>query len=294
MRISRSHSDVGQSRTISMHDGYQPFRRQGSRESSGSEGKGPEHREFDSRIFRRNPDKQVTFQDEQQTSPPRMQHNRDGMQPYRRPNQRQDRRSWDNDIENQLPREIVNNPLLRNANGRQNQSDKNDRHWDQHDRRSYPQGRNDRNWGQGDSGQRNRNDHHWDQHDRRGNTRYDQDGKGNNFRGRGRNNSTSDDYDRNDNVFHDKRRTHRSFNEHDLRDNNIDRGNYQKRDYDRRDNYRDIREQYRKGDNPRDRQGNQQNGPNQRGGFNDENRPPTAERSFSREDRVEVSCLCQY
>lgn len=292
MRISRSNSDVGRLRNISLHDGYQPFRRQGSRESSGSDGKGSDHKEFDSRIFRRSPDKQVTFQDERQTSPPRMQHNRDGMQPYRRPNQRQNRRSWDSDIENQLPPELKNNPLLQSTGGQgrfHSQNNRNDGHWDQHDRRSNHHAGNDRNWGQYD-----KNDRHWDQHDRRGNFKNEQENRGSNYRGRGRSKSFSEEHDRQGYNGQDRRRNNNSSHEYNNRESYNERGNNQRRDYDRRDNYRDIREQYRKGDNFRDRQSNPLNGQGPRGSMNGENRPSPEkmERSLSREDGgVEVSCL---
>lgn len=130
MRISRSPNDAGQLRSISLYDDEnQPFRRQGSRESSGSEGMGTRSQEYESRIFRRQTDKQVTFEDERQYSPPKP---RDS-QPYQRPNQRQNRKSWDY-TETEVPAELKNNPLLRSGSfhGRDQRQD---RYYDQHDRR---------------------------------------------------------------------------------------------------------------------------------------------------------------
>ena len=114
-------------------DENRPFRRQGSRESSGSEGQGSRPHEFESRIFRRQTEKQVTFEDERQYFPPKGQHNRDAP-PYHRPNQRQNRRSWEYSDDRELPVELRNNPLLRSGSfhGREH---KQDRYHEQHDHR---------------------------------------------------------------------------------------------------------------------------------------------------------------
>lgn len=223
MRISRSHSDAGQLRSISLYeDENQPFRRQGSRDSSGSEG--IKQQEFESRIFRRQKEKQVTFEDERFSSPPRIQHARD-IQPYQRPNLRQNRRSWDFSNERDVPPELKNNPLLRTASFH---------------------------------GRDQKRERYTDQHDRRGPQNFDQDHRGNN-------------YNRNYN-----RQGSRGYNE---------RVDNQRNGYDRRDNYRDIREQYRKRDNQHEYEENYQNG-NSRGygDRNGEHRSQNFHRSQSREE----------
>ncbi|WAR18180.1 hypothetical protein MAR_000018 [Mya arenaria] len=191
IRISRSKSDVGQPRSVSFQgDANQPLDRQRSRDSQGSDGSGPRQHEFDSRIFRRHVDKQVTFEDQQPNSAPRMQHSHNHSQPYQRPNQRSPRRNWDNNDENQFPPEFKNNPLLRSSSfGDQDRR----RNWDQHDRRgnNHHDNRGDRGQNQGyrNSNENfgNNNRGNFGQHDRR------------EFQRNGFGRGNRQDYDRRDN-----------------------------------------------------------------------------------------------
>jgi len=266
IRISRSHSDVGQSRSILVHGDQNqqvPAYRQRSRDSQGSDssggggggGGGQRHQEFDSRIFRRHVDKQVTFQDEKRDS---YQNQQQGSrphhgfnQPYQRPNNagRGQRKSWENNDENQFPQEIRNNPLLRS--------------------KSFGFHEN-----QGGQNQGRRQDNHWDQHDRRGRNNY-QDNHGNN----GRNHGNNENHRGNGNNFNGNQRgEYQNQNQR----NGFGRGNRNNdRNYDRRDNYRDIRPQYQKED-----WDEEVGGPNQGhgGGWNREKQAPAYQRGFSQEE----------
>lgn len=214
MRISRSPSDVGQSRSVSMHDeGYKPFRRQGSHEGSGSEGSGTRPQEFESRVFRRQLDKQVTFEDERQYSPPKGQHARDS-QPYHRPNQRQNRRSWEYGDDKVLPPELKNNPLLRSGSFHDREQ-KHERYNNQH----------------GGRGQQN----HRDQHDRRGQQKHHGNQQNRNYNRQGSHDSGHGDYQRNG---YDRREGY------DRRDNYRDiREQYRKGDNEGKENFRNSQGQ---------------------------------------------------
>lgn len=222
----------------------------------------------------------MTFQDERQNSPPRIQHGRDGLQPYRRPNQRQNRRGRDSDIENQLPQELMNNPLLQNEGrggfNRNNENNRNNRHWDQHDHRGNHYNGHD-NRGSGFQGRRPENQNRHDNYNDRRSGQFHR-------------NSHSDYTDLRESLT-DRRSVNRSNS---YSENYESRGNYstnqrngQRNDYDRRDNYRDIREQYRKHDNSRE--GNSRNDQGHRDSRNYENNASTYQRGDSREDSYEVS-----
>ena len=145
IRVSRSPSDVGQSRSISFQDEdrNQPYQRQGSRDSSGSEGRGNRYQktnnnqEYESRIFRRHANRQVTFEDEQRISPPKGTYGRDyrdGNHPYS--GRKINKEAIDREIE-LLREQEKNNPLVRLTGQTQDdfKSQGRNRYRDQHDRR---------------------------------------------------------------------------------------------------------------------------------------------------------------
>ena len=156
----------------------QPFNRQRSHDSSGSEGRGNRHQEYDSRIFRRHSgNKRVEFEDEvmaQQKFP----HNREAVHPYKRPQ----RRNNDRDTEDDLPFKGFNQNFESfggNRNDRRNQGRFGNR--EQRDRRDnyrdirlqYQNDHDDR-----DFDHRDRRDNYRDNRDYRSKQRNEHDDRG--------------------------------------------------------------------------------------------------------------------
>jgi len=224
LRVSRTRSDVGgHSRSISFQDGNrnQSFQRQGSRDSSGSEGRGNRNQmnnnqqEYDSRIFRRHANRQVSFEDEQNRSPPQGPHGREqDRSPQQGPHGRESDRSPPQGPHNKGPY----------GRGQNNYPPKG------------PYGRDNRDGNHPYSGRRidkkaiDREIELLREQEKNNPLVIMTGGQA----GQGQNN-----------MMQQQRNRYRD--QHDRRDNYRDvRQNYQPRD--RRDNYRDIREQYRQPD----------------------------------------------
>ena len=219
-------------RNISMHNEArdQPYNRQRSRDSSGSEGQGTRHHEYDSRIFRRHSgNKQVAFEDEVMAQQ-RTQHNRDAAHPYKRPQ----RRSGDRNDENDLPFQGFNQNFGSfdgNRNDQRNQGGFGNR--DQRDRKDNYR----------DIRQQYRNEHDdrgFNQNDRQDNYRHVRVKQGNEHDGRAFNQN-----DRRDN-YRDAKFNQR--NEHDNRRGYHERQNQKNNNnerYNRQDSWgnRDNRQQ---------------------------------------------------
>ena len=264
MRIFKPQNGPGEldARDISMYNEArdQPFNRQRSRDSSGSEGQGTRQQEYDSRIFRRHSgNKRVEFEDEV-LAQQRSQHNRDAGHPYKRPQ----RRSGDWNTEDELPFKGFNpnfGSIGGNRNDQRNQGRFGNR--DQRDRRDNYR----------DIRQQYRNDH-----DDRGNEEYDRRDNYRDVRIKQRNDHDDRGFENGDGRGNFRDVHVKQRNEHD------DRGDHR----DRQDNYRNNRQNQRNNDNRYDRQdswgNNRDHRPHQRN--ENDNRNFVRSNSFGGGDRL--------